>query len=170
MPLQVQLVRLLVYCCDHPSWLLLKKMSEKAIYGSWKTTPINRVSRDSIYSAYQSGGSKVIWLPYRDTSTLKWNLFVARKENFQSCRQKHNKICTFNLETETVNVINNLSGKAIDVLWVCKMRLDIILENMLWLSIWENYIHYRPSDHYGLHIKTMNPFAKWEALAKKNKV
>lgn len=167
MPLQVQLVRLLVYYCDYPSWLLLKKMSGKAIYGSWKTTPINRVSRDSIYSAYQSGGSKLFDC---HTSTLKWNLFMARKENFQSCRQKHNKICTFNLETETVNVINNLSGKAIDVLWVCKMRLDIILENMLWLSIWENYIHCRPSDHYGLHINAMNLFAKWEALAKKNKV
>lgn len=43
---------------------------------------------------------------------------MGKKEKIQSYRQKHNKICTFNLETETVNVINNLSGKAIDALWL----------------------------------------------------
>ena len=40
---------------------------------------------------------------------------------------------------------------------------------MLWLSIWENYIHYRPSGHNDLHTKTMNLFVNWEALANINK-
>lgn len=102
-------------------------------------------------------------------STLKLIWSREIKVNFQPYRQKYNKICTFNLETETVNVINNLSGKAIDALWlwVCKMRLDILLENTLWLSIWENHIHCRPSDHNSLHMKFMNLFVKQEARAKK---
>lgn len=105
------------------------------------------------------------------TSTWKCNLIMKEKEIFQSCRQKHYEICTFNLEMVTINVINNISGKVIDVLWfwVCEMRLDIFLKNMLWLSIWENYIHYRPSDHNGLHTNTMNLFVILEVLAKKNK-
>jgi len=41
---------------------------------------------------------------------------MGRKEKVQSYRKKHNEVCRFNLETETVNVINNLSGKAIDAL------------------------------------------------------
>ena len=42
----------------------------------------------------------------------------GKKISLVMLQTKHNKICTFNLETGTVNVINNSSGKAVDALWI----------------------------------------------------